>query len=514
MENNYYLKIGRASDLEDKKERRLYRFFEMFTGLASLFVLFLAVFMSIKLPVWVAFFIIIYDVYWLFRTVYFYFHLKYGYDQMRRNEKEDWISKLETVEIKNGLNVNSWKDIYHLIILPTYKEPLEIIEETFKHLLETDYPKDKMIVVLACEEADKENALIISEKIREKFGGMFFKLMTTMHPKGIEGELAGHGSNDAWAGKRSKELIDSLNISYERVIVSSLDIDTWVYPKYFSCLTYYYLTNKKPLRRSYQPIPLYLNNIWEAPSISRVFSFASTFWHTMNQERPKSLVTFSSHSMSFSALVEIGFKQTNVVSDDSRIFWQCFFYYNGDYEVQPLYYPVSMDANCDKNLFTTLKNIYKQQKRWAYGVGEVPYFLFASMKNKSINWKKKLTMGFELIEGHVSWATSSILIFLLGWLPLYLGGGDFPQTLLSYNLPKVTSKILTITMLGLIVSIYMSMLLLPKNNERKKNIFMILEWALIPFVMIFFSSLPALDAQMHWLRGKYMGFWVTPKIRK
>ena len=287
MEDKYYLKIATASDLKNEKERRIYRFFEMFTGLASLFVLFLAIFMSFKLPVWVAFFIIVYDVYWLFRTIYFYFHLKYGYDQMRKNEREDWISKLETLKVKNGLNVNSWKEIYHLVILPTYKEPFEIVKETCEHLLKTDYPKDKMIVALACEEADRENAEIIAEKIEKEYGNNFFKFLITWHPKGLEGELAGHGSNDAWAGKRAKELIDDLNISHERVIVSSFDIDAWVYPKYFSCLTYYYLTIKKPLRTSYQPIPLYLNNVWEAPSISRVFSFASTFWHTMNQERQK-----------------------------------------------------------------------------------------------------------------------------------------------------------------------------------------------------------------------------------
>ncbi|HOC53647.1 MAG TPA: glycosyltransferase family 2 protein [Candidatus Pacearchaeota archaeon] len=514
MKDNYYLKIGKASDLKDKKERRMYRFFEMLPGLMSLFVLFLAFFMSIKLPVWVAFFIIIYDVYWLFRTVYFYFHLKYGYDQMRKNEKENWLEKLESLKVKNGLNIKSWKEVYHLIIFPTYKEPVEIIRETFNYLIKTDYPKDKMIVVLACEEADKENAQKIANIIKEEYGNKFFKFLITFHPENLEGEIRGHGSNDAWAGKRGKELIDELNIPYENIIVSSFDVDSWVYPKYFSCLTYYYLTAPKPLRTSYQPIPLYLNNIWDVPSISRVFSFSSTFWHTMNQERPKSLVTFSSHSMSFSALNEVGFKQTNVVSDDSRIFWQCFFYYNGDYRVEPLYYPISMDANCDKKLTTTLKNIYKQQKRWAYGVGEIPYFLFASIKNKQIDLKKKISMGFELIEGHISWATSSILIFLLGWLPLYVGGSDFSQTLLSYNLPKVTSKILTITMLGLIVSIYMSALLLPQRQGKKKSIFMILEWLLIPFIMIFFSSLPALDAQMHWLRGKYMGFWVTPKVRK
>jgi hypothetical protein len=53
-----------------------------------------------------------------------------------------------------------------------------------------------------------------------------------------------------------------------------------------------------------------------------------------------------------------------------------------------------------------------------------------------------------------------------------------------------------------------------KGKDKKKNIFMFLEWILIPFIMIFFSSMPALDAQIHWLRGKYMGFWVTPKVRK
>jgi len=237
----------------------------------------------------------------------------------------------------------------------------------------------------------------------------------------------------------------------------------------------------------------------------------------MNQERPERLVTFSSHAMSFKALADVGFKQTNVISDDSRIFWQCFFYYDGDYRVQPIYYPISMDANCDKDLWTTLKNIYKQQKRWAYGVGEVPYFLFASLKNKKINWKKKLALGFDLIEGHVSWAVSSILIFLLGWLPLYLGGSAFSQTLISYNLPKITSYILTIAMAGLIGSVYTSMILLPPkpvNYGKFKYVTMALQWILIPFVMIFFSALPALHAQWYWLTGRYMGFWVTPKVRK
>ncbi|MDD3386646.1 MAG: glycosyltransferase family 2 protein [Candidatus Pacebacteria bacterium] len=518
MNEKYYLKIGRAVDLENIKEKRLYRFFEMLVPLISLSVLFLAIFFSWKLPIIVAFFIIIYDIYWFFRTIYFAFYLKAGYVKMRKHENEDWLRKLEELgRPTNGLDVNSFKDIFHLIILPTFREPIEVVKTTMENLLKTDYPKDKMIVVFACEEADRENAEIIAKEVKEKYGDKFFKFLITFHPSNLEGELAGHGANDAWATKEAKKIIDKLKIPYKNILVSSFDIDACVYPKYFSCLTYYYLTVNSPLRTSFQPIPLYLNNVWETHSLSRVFSFTSTYWHTMNQERPEKLVTFSSHSMPFKALNDVGFKQRNVVSDDSRIFWQCFFEYDGDYRVEPIYYPISMDANCAENLFTTLKNIYKQQKRWAYGVGEIPFFLFASIKNKKISFKKKFTMGFDLIEGHISWAVSAILIFLLGWLPLILGGAEFSQTLLSYNLPKVTGAILTITMSSLIMSIWLSMLLLPPRPAKYgkfKHFLTAIEWIMIPFVMIFFSALPALHAQMHWLFGKYMGFWVTPKVRK
>lgn len=518
-ENQNYLKVGTARDFTNKKERRLYRFFEMLTAMISFSILILAVIFSIYIPAWVAFFIILYDTYWLLRTIYFAFYLNAGYKQMVKNEQEDWIEKLNQLgKVKNNLPVETWHDIYHLVILPMYKEPLEIVEQTFNSLKNIDYPKDKMMIVLACEARAIEHGEMIAKEIEKKFGHDFFKLLITYHPSDLEGELAGHGSNDAWAGKKAKELlIDVEKIPYENIIVSSFDVDSVFYPKYFSCLTYHYLTTEKPLRTSYQPIPLYLNNIWQSPAISRVFAFSSTFWHTMNQERPEKLITFSSHSMSFQALSEVGFKQVNVISDDSRIFWQCFFQFDGDYRVEPLLYPVSMDANVAPKLSTTLKNIYKQQKRWAYGVGEIPYFLFACTKNKKIPFKKKFSMGFDLIEGHVSWGISSIIILVLGWLPLIFGGPVWSQTVLSYTLPKITSTLLTINMLGLILSIYLSIVLLPPkpiNYGKFKYVVLVFEWILVPFVLVFFSSIPALHAQLHWFFGRYIGFWVTPKIRK
>jgi len=379
----YYLRIGRASDLKNKKERIFYRFLEMFPGLVSWTILFLIIFLSWKQPFWISIFIMVFVIFWFLRTIYFSVHLWSGYQKMSENEKTDWMSKL------NG--ISNWRDIYQLVVVPMYDEPLAVIKDCFNSLDECDYPNKKMIVVLGCEERAKDKVQASVEQIEKEFGNKFFKFMITWHPNNLEGEISGKGSNETWATKMAKEkIIDPLKIPYEKIIFSPFDVDTVVYPKYFSILTYRYLTTEKPTRTSFQPIPLYTNNIWQAPAFSKIFAFSSTFWHTMNQGRPEKLITFSSHSMSFKALVEVNFKQTNVVSDDSRIFWQCFLQYDGDYRVEPLYYPISMDANVAKSFFRTLYNIFKQQRRWAYGVADIAYFLFGFSKNKKIPFKKKL----------------------------------------------------------------------------------------------------------------------------
>lgn len=509
-QDKYYLRIGRAADLENGKERALFRFFEILPGFLTWLTLAGSVLFSIIAPFPTAVFIIAFVIYWFVRTVYFSFYLRSGYKQMRKNEKVDWLAQLN--------NLRGWKNVYHLVLIPVYKEPEQILKETISSLAKSDYPKDRLMVVLSYEEKSGKKMEEAVFRLKNDFENKFFKFLLTRHPYNLPGEIPGHGSNDAWAAKQAKEiLLDPLKIPYENVIVSSFDADTAVFRKYFSCLTHYYLTAKNPNRTSFQPIPLYVNNIWQAPSFSRIFAFSSTFWHTMNQERPEKLITFSSHAMSFKTLVDVGFKQKNVVCDDSRIFWQCFFNYDGDYKVQPIFYPVSMDANCGKNFSRTALNVYRQQRRWAYGAAEIPYFIFNCLKNKKIPSARKLSLGLEMLESHWSWATASAVIFILGWLPIFLGGNEFSRTMLSYNLPIITSRILTAAMAGLVFCSYLSMLLLPPrpiNLGKNKYLFFAFSWLLLPFLMFFFSSLPAMDAQTRLMLGKYLGFWPTEKVRK
>lgn len=504
-----YLTAARAADLDTASGRLLYRAFEMIPGILAWGTFALAFLASWFLPAFAAFFILSFVLYWFLRMLYFAFHLRAGYKKTRIHEKTDWLKKLK--------DLPGWKDIYHLVVVPTYGEPVEVLRETFGGLRNSDYPKEKMIVVLALEECASEEGRQKAQTIEREFQKDFFRFLTTVHPSGLPGEIAGKGSNETWASKRAKEeIIDPLGIPYERIIISSLDADTVVFPRYFSCLAYHYLTSSDPLHYSYQPVPLFINNIWSSSIPSRLFAFSTTYWFLMNQERPEKLSTFSSHSMSFKTLVEVGYRQVNYPVDDSRIFWQCVLHYDGNYSVQPLYYPVSMDANAAPTFLETVRNIYKQQRRWAYGAADIPYFLYGFLKNKKIPLKKKISLSFDRIEAYWSWATASPLVFLLGWLPLILGSEAFSQTLLSYSLPRLTSWILTVMMLGLFWSALLSVLFLPPrpiNYGKWHALWFVLQWIFLPPIMIFFS-IPALDAQTRLLLGKYMGFWSTPKFRK
>ena len=515
MEKSEYIKIGNAADIADAKERRVYRLFEILPGLLSWGTLLGVVFLSWAAPVFIAFFIIAFDIYWLLKTIFLSAYLRSSFAIIKKIGKQDWLA---LVKEKNQGQDLPWEEIYHLVIFPMYKESFEVVAENFESLLASNYPKEKMIVVLAPEKRAGERAQAVAKKIEVRYGQKFFNFLIVTHPDDIIGELAGKGSNETWAAKKAKEvIIDKLNLSYEKIIVSVFDVDTVVYPEYFGRLTYVFLEAPDRLRCSFQPVPIFNNNIWDAPSFSRVAAQSGTFWHMMQQERPERLATFSSHAMSFKALVEMDWWSVRNVSEDSRIFWQALLFYDAKYRVVPLYYPVSMDANLADNFWQTIGNIFKQQTRWSWGVENVPYFTFGSIKNKAMALKKKIYHGFHHWEAFWSWATNSLLIFMLGWLPLILGGEEFNRSVLSYNLPRMTRIIMTLAMIGLVGSAFYALQLLPPRPEKykkRKYIWMVLQWILVPIVMIVFGAIPALISQTRLMLGKYMGFWVTEKERK
>ncbi len=484
-----------------------FRFLEMIPGSFVWLTFILAILFSFLKPLWLIYFILVFDLYWLFRVSYFIFYLVISWNRYRHWIKINWLSKLKE-------EAPAWEKKYHLIFLPTYKEPLSVIRSTFQNLSQVQYPLKKIMVVLCGEDRDRERFLSNAAVIQAEFGDKFGHFVVTVHPQGLPGEIPGKGSNMNYAGHLAQKMIDVWQIPYEDIIVSAFDIDTCVHPQYFACLAYLYCTVPNPLRTSYQPVALYNNNMWESNAALRVTAFGTTFWLLTELARPDRLFTFSSHSMPFKALVDVGFWQKNIVTEDSRIFLQCFLRYSGDYRVTPLYLPVSMDTAKGDNFWDSLKNLYRQQRRWAWGVEHFPFMVWHFRRHRHIPWAKKIKYLWNLGEGMYSWATVPILIFVLGRLPLYLAPETVKSMALYQNTPFTLEWLMNLAMAGIFLSAILSLLLLPPSSRRRPWSYsiMILQWALLPITLILFGSIPATEAQTRLMLGKYLGFYVTKKV--
>jgi cellulose synthase/poly-beta-1,6-N-acetylglucosamine synthase-like glycosyltransferase len=463
---------------------------------------------SFVAPVAVVSFVIVFDLYWLFRVVYFILFLVIAWVQYRRALRVDWAAKMRSAV--------GWETKHHLVFLPTYKEGPEIIRETLVQLKKNSFPNQRMMIVLAGEERDGENFRRYAQAIQREFGASFERVFVTEHPANLPDEIPGKGSNLHWSGQRVAEMLNAEcpHIADEDIIVSSFDVDTIAHPHYFSCLTYLYCTVPNPTRSSYQPVALFSNNIWTTPAPVRVAAFGTTFWLLGELSRPERLWTFSSHSMPWKMLKDVGFWQKDIVSEDSRIFMQAYIHYHGQYRVTPMFLPVSMDTVAGATYREALWALYKQMRRWAWGVEHLPYMVDAFSREPKISRWRKLQYIFNHLEGMYTWATAPFLIFILGRLPLWAASDK--EIAFIQAAPFTLENIMRLAMLGVFVSAILSLTLLPPRPKTVKPtvwIVMIAQWMLLPFTFVLFGALPAIDAQTRLMIGKYLGFNVTKKAR-
>ncbi len=547
------------------KEWVLERFFEIVPATLSWTLLLSLFLLCVFAPVAGVIVVILFDLYWLFRLIYLTIFLVLSYFLLEIERSAAWHSRLEDLlgaekaipksgqrlqdlrrsffQIGSGprlkfldkikayysekrhrvtlerlrrrpIDFPHPREIYHLVILPFYREGIRVLEPTIQALTRVNYPLKRMVVTLGVEERAGEGARKLAEWLKSEYGHLFEHFEISLHPQGLEGEAAVKGANATHAARWAKSYFEGRNISFDQVIVSCFDCDTVVSPEYFSCLTYNYLIHPKRTRTSFQPIPVYHNNIWEAPSFACVIETGSSFFQLIEVTDPEQLVTFSSHSMSFQALVEIGYWPVDLISDDSAIFWKAFLAFDGDYRVQPLYVTLSMDVAVGKNLWETCQSIYRQKRRWAWGVENFPILVRGLLANPKIPLFQKVRHAFRLLEMNVSWATWTPIMLILSWAPALLATREFATSVAHFNAPRVAGVIGYIAIASLIISIVLSFFLLPKRPKPVpffQKFVLALQWLLVPLIATVFGAIPALDAQTRLALGRYMEFFVAPK---
>ena len=550
---------------KNPSQRRIQRMLEVIPGILTWFTLIGMFVFSFLLPVYVAIFIIVFDIYWIYRTVFIAYYSVQGYRKLRKGKEIDWWERCQNImdpekyleilaerisKMKNSLReeellrkekriikkeikrceeyiqevkeigkvknqILDWREIVHVVMLPTAGEPAEVIEPAIQAIADCNFPNHQFIILLATEgrEPEKERMEKVNY-LKNKFQGVFRDFIVTTHIV-KDDEMRAKGSNATFAANCLVKYLKENNIDFKKVVFSNFDCDSVAHKEYFAALTYEYIINPKRLQRSYQPLPMYHNNLWDTNAFVRVIVTSSSFWHIFQSTRMEGMVTFASHSEPFETLYRVNFWPVNMISEDSIIYWKCFSYYDGDYKVKPIYLPISLDAVLAETYWKTVKNQYKQKRRWAYGIENFPVIMRAIVPNKKIGFRKKFSVALEMLEGHHSWATASIILAVLGWLPLIFGGDQFNQSVLAHNLPFITRYLMTLAMVGLVISISLSFLLMPprpKKYSKWRNFYMLIQWVLVPIIAPFLGSLPAIDSQTRILIGKYFGeFWVTPK---
>lgn len=485
---------------------RTQRALEILPGFVSWSMILFPVWGSFVIPDVVAYYVLAFSVYWLYRSLTMAVLSLVAHYRVRASQRNDWLAEAKLLP--------DFEKVQHVVIIPTYKEPLTTLQRTLRALKAQTFPAQRIHVMLSFEVREGAEAEAKGKQLQAEFAEDFGSVWTTFHPD-IEGEVKGKSSNTAWGAKLAKQhLVDERGADIDFVTISSEDADVIFDRQYFAALTFEFLRHPRRYNRIWQGAVRFYNNIWRVPApvrvLSSIFSVTVMFF-MMRRDR---LVNFSSYSMALRLADEVGYWDTDVIPEDYRMFFKTYFLKNGDLEVEPIFLPVMADAAEAKGYWPTMVNQYEQVKRWAWGVSDDAYIIRQYILANSIPFWDKTIRVMKIVEDHFLWPVNWFAITIGALLPPLLNP-DFGRTVLGKTLPQVSSAIMTISLISLVVIFFIdaqSRPPRPAHHSRFRKVLQPLEFLLLPIIGFFFSALPGLDAHTRLMLGKYIEYRVTEKV--
>jgi hypothetical protein len=524
------------TDLEipfERDRKGHYRFFEILPGLLSYSLLLLPLILTFIDVTLAVFFILFYLLIFFIRSIGYSLRAIDGFLTMKKHMKLDWnglakdivegkVTASSVVRPKwHYKNINRLgnrqydirpSELTHAVIIATVNESREVLEPTIQAVLNSDFDPNRLILIIAYEErAGKQTEERVGELL-SLYGDKFKHAMAVKHPSDLPNEVIGKGGNITYAGRALKRYVNKQKMDPSRILVTTLDSDNRVDQRYFACLSYLYCVVPNPIQASYQPLAMYTNNIWDAPTMMRVIATGNNLFYIVNTKRPHLARNFSAHAQPLKALIETDFWSTRTVVEDGHQFWRSYFRYEGDYRVYPFSIPIYQDAVLAEGYMKTMKAQFIQLRRWTYGASDVAYIADKGFWHKN-NISKVDVLGklLRTLEGHVTWATGTMLVYFAAFIPPLLS----PQNLAANQLPLIVSRVQRVGIAGLLVSLYVCLVTLPPRparHKRHRSIFMLLQWFLLPVTSLAYGSLAAFNSQTRLMFKRYLSkFDVTEK---
>lgn len=480
------------------------RLFEIIIPAFSWLLITFPLWLSFWHPAVVAYFIIAFDIYWFFKSTTLAYYAIWSYLTMAAHTKIDWF--------KEAKSIINWKKIHHIVIIPEYKEPYKILDQTINNLAKQTFPLKQIALVLATEERDKEAESTI-KILKQKYGKKFGNFWVTKHPI-LAGEIAGKSSNMAFAGRFAHKKCKQLGWDESLTTVTSADADAQLHPSYYSYLTYKFLTDLDRDYHFYQTGIMYYSNIWEVPLPIRVINTIGSMFSLSLLKQGKRLINYSTYSLSLKTVAEVGFWSVDIIPEDYHLFFKTYFAKGEKVRAIPIFLPTLVQAAQSSTLKKTLINQYEQQKRWAWGVSDLPNVIRNYFLHPEIGIIDRTTRLFYVLETHIVWPTNWFILTLGSTLPT-LVNPYFARTVLGHNLSQISSFILTISAILLLMVIIVDTKTRPKRPDhfpRWKTPLLFMQWISLPVVSFFLSALPGLDAHTRLMLGKRLEYRVTEKV--
>jgi hypothetical protein len=484
------------------------RALEILPGFVSWSLILFPFWGSFIVPDFVAYYVIGFAVYWLYRSLSLALLSVLAHFELKASLKLDWLK-----ELKDKFPTR-WNSLHHIIVVPTYKEPIATLRRTLNALSQQTYPIKQLHIMLSFELREGQEGRDKAAQLQKEFGSVFGHVWTTFHPD-IEGEVKGKSSNTAWGARQAKmELVDKEKVTLENITITSEDADALFHSQYFTCLTFQFLQSAKPFNKIWQGAIAFYNNIWQVPTPVRVLAaiFSVTQMHIlMRRDR---LVNFSTYSTSLKHIVDIGFWDADVIPEDYRLFFKSYFAKKGDFEVEPIFLPIYADAAEATGFWNSMLYQYEQLKRWAWGVSDDAYIIRQYVLTEGVPFWDKTIRVLKVVEDHFLWPVNWFAITVSAILPPLLNE-QFSRTIIGKTLPQVTSLLLTLSLVSMAAIFCIDALNRPPRPQKNKWLSYImqpLEFLLLPVIGFFFSALPGLDAHTRLMLGKYIEYRVTEKV--
>jgi hypothetical protein len=481
------------------------RIFDLFIPVLSWFLITLPLWLSPFHPALVAYFIIAFDLYFLYNcleTVYYStlsYHLLHTFDTVPFHE----MVKKEASETKQ---------ITHFIIIPNYKEPLYKLKETLDHMVDSDYPFKSIVLVLAFEKREVE-AVEKAQEIKKVYGHFFADIIESYHVLEAH-EEAGKASNQTAAAKLITAYVAKKNLDPKEVILTICDADSVLPKNYFSYLTHSYVHDKDHIYHFYWAPVLLYNNFWNLPLFIRIQATLSSIMRLAFLSQKENLIQISTYSVSLWLIHEIDYWDVDIIPEDWHVYLQAFFKYGSKVKTIPIYTLIGSDAVFSGNLLKTFKSRYEQEKRWAWGVSDIGYALRRSVETPHISFKTKFKKILFLSKNHLLWPVSFFILTISASIPPLINPA-FKNTVLGFLLPQMSGFILTISSSMILVYVYIDI-----NIRKKMKVdttisalpLMIVQWYFLPVISFFLSALPALESHTRIILKKNITYKVTEKV--